>query len=80
MRKDRIEYLKTIIKKTYKCYIGERIGDCATLSDVGKFFNIPIDKERNEDYILKDINFDLPSIEIFDKKTNTSYKAEYIYC
>ncbi len=53
MYQDRIEYLKRAIKRTYKRYTGERTNEKTTLLDVAKFFNIPIDKSRMEDYVDK---------------------------
>ncbi len=77
MYQDRIEYLKRAIKSTYKRYTGERTDGKATLSDVAKFFSIPIDEERMDDYVITNINYFTPSIEITDRKTDTSYTATY---
>lgn len=77
MEQDRIEYLKRVIKRTYKRYTGERTDGEATLLDVAKFFNIPIDESRKEDYSIKKIDYNTPSIEIMDEKNNISYVATY---
>ena len=42
MYRDRIEYLKRAIKRTYKRYTGERQDGSASIKDVADFFNIPI--------------------------------------
>ena len=76
-REDRIEYLKRAIKRTYKRYIGERTDEKATLLDVAKFFNIPIDETRLKDYVVKEIDYKVPSIEIMDENNNISYIANY---
>ncbi len=77
MYQDRIEYLKRAIKRTYKRYIGERTDGKATLLDVAKFFNIPVDESRIDDYVVKKIDYDTPSIEITDEKNVVSYTAAY---
>lgn len=77
MYQDSIEYLKRTIKRTYKQYTGERTDGKATLIDVVKFFNIPIDETRIEDYIINSIDFKKPSIKIYDSKTSTSYTAVF---
>jgi len=77
MYQDRIEYLKRTIKRTYKQYTGERTDGKATLTEVAKFFNIPIDETRLEDYVIRNIDFKELSIEIYDSKTITSYTANY---
>lgn len=79
MYQDRIEYLKRAIKRTYKRYIGERQDEKASLKDVTDFFNISIDESRLEDYTITKIDFNTPSIELIDKKTNTTYISEYTY-
>ena len=72
-----IEKLKSAIKITYKRYTGERTDGKVTLKDVAKFFNIPVDRKRTEDYIISKIDYDTPSIEIKDQKNNISYAATY---
>ena len=62
------EYFKRAIKRAYKRYTGERDDKTATIADVAKFFNVPIDKERLNDYVIKDIAYDDPSISIIDTK------------
>lgn len=77
MYQDRIEYLKRAIKRTYKRYTGERTDGKATVLDVAKFFSIPIDEARMDDYVITNINCSTPSIEIIDRKNATSYTATY---
>lgn len=77
MYQDRIEYLRRAIKRTYKRYIGERTDGKATLLDVAKFFNIPVDESRMGDYVINNINYSTPSIEITDGKNAISYHAAY---
>lgn len=77
MYQDKIEYLKRAIKRTYKRYIGERTDEKATLTDVAKFFNIPIDESRLTDYQIIKIDFKEPSIEILDTQTDTTFTANY---
>ena len=77
MYRDRIEYLKREIKRTYKRYTGERTDGKATLLNVVELFNISIDSSRLDDYVVKNINFLVPSIELYDTKNNVTYYAEY---
>lgn len=77
MYQDRIEYLRREIKRTYKRYTGERTDGKATLLDVVKFFNIPVDESRTEDYSIKKIDYCTPSIEVIDTKNNTLFVAGY---
>lgn len=77
MYQDRIEYLKRAIKRTYKRYTGDRTDGKATLLDVAKFFNIPIDESRLEDYVVKKMDYTTPSIEIIDEKNDISYTSLY---
>ncbi len=77
MDQDRMEYLKRAIKRTYKRYTGERTDEKATLLDVAKFFNIPVDESRTDDYTIKKIDYTIPSIEIKDEKNDITYNATY---
>ena len=77
MYQDRIEYLKRAIKRTHKQYIRERKDGEASIKDVAKFFNIPIDERRMEDYSITEIDYKRPSIEVIDRKTETTYISEY---
>lgn len=77
MYQDRIEYLKRAIKRTYKQYTGERKDGEASIKDVAHFFNIPIDEERMEDYSVSAIDYNTPSIEIIDRRTETIYNSKY---
>lgn len=75
-----IEYLKRSLKKTYKRYIGERTDEEASLTDVAKFFKIPIDETRLQDYVIKHIDYkEKFSIELTDVKENITYNADYYY-
>ena len=64
----KIEYVKRTIKKTYERYIGKSHDEKATLLDVAKFFNTPVEKSRIEDYAIKSFDEETPSLEIVDKK------------
>lgn len=77
MYKDKIEYLKRVIKRNYKRYTGERNDGEATLKDVTDLFNIPVDESRLDDYIIKNIDYKIPAIEVLDKETNTIYRSKY---
>ena len=77
MEQNKIKHLKTKIKKTYERYTSERTDGKATISDVANFFNIPIDQSRMGDYIINNINYSTPAIEIIDQKNNVFYNAEY---
>lgn len=79
MKDEKIDYLKRAIKRNYKRFIGERTDGTATLMDVLKLFNIAIDETRVEDYQVETIDYNIPSIRVIDKKTNTTYTAEYTY-
>ena len=77
MCKDNIENLKRAIKRTHERLIGKKTDKKVTLKDLAIFFNISIDEERLEDYRINKINYEVPSIELIDTKTNTSYNATY---
>lgn len=77
MKQDRIEYLKRAIKRTHKMYTGERTDGKKTLKDVARYFNIFIDESRIDDYVLKGINYNNPSIEIIDNRNDITYNAIY---
>lgn len=77
MKDEKIDYLKRAIKRNYKRFIGERTDGTATLMDVLKLFNISIDETRVEDYQVETIDYNIPSIKVIDKKTNTTFTAEY---
>lgn len=77
MNQDKLTYLKRAIKRTYKRYTGERTDVKASLKDVTDFFNIPINEERIDDYVIKNIDYDTPNIEVLDTKENISYTATY---
>ncbi len=79
MKQDKIEYLTKIIKKNYERYLGEGTDGKVTLLDIATSFNIPIDQTRVQDYMIQNIDYNEPSIEIVDTKTNTSYTATYTY-
>ncbi len=79
MKQDKIEYLTKIIKRNYERYLGERANRKASLLDIATSFNIPIDQTREQDYMIQNIDYNDPSIEIVDTKTNTSYTATYTY-
>ncbi len=77
MSQDEMEFRKRAIKRTYKRYIGERTDEKATILDVAKFFNIPIDESRIDDFVVNSIDCTTPSIEITDLKNSISYTATY---
>ena len=77
MYNDKEEYLKRVIKRTYKRYIGERTDGKATIVDVLKFFNISVDTTRLEDYDIESIDYNMPSIKVVDKKDNTTVTSKY---
>ena len=77
MRKETEDYLKRDIKRTYKRYTGERTDTEATIYDVAEKFNIPVDKERLEDYSITAIDYKVPSIGIYDKKEGILYFGKY---
>ena len=73
-------YVETImnrLKSTYKAYSGEKKDKSVSLKEVAEFFNIVIDESRLEDYVIKCINLETPSITLFDNKTETTYISEY---
>ena len=72
MYHDKIE----ILKKNYKMYL-QKNDIKLFLLNVEKFFNIPIDKTRLEDYSINKFDYNTPSIEITDKKNNIYYIASY---
>lgn len=64
----KIEYVKRTVKKIYERYIGKSYDEKATLLDVAKFFNTPVEKSRIEDYAIKSFDEETLSLEIVDKK------------
>ncbi len=74
---DKISYLneKESIIKDYKKY--KKRKTITNLAYIANHFNLQLDEERNKDYILESLNLDIPSINIYDKKTNTLYKGTY---
>ncbi len=77
MYQDKIEALKREIKRTYKRYMEETADKKATLLDLAKFFNIPVEESRIEDYVVKSFDEVTPFIEIVDERNATSYTATY---
>ena len=72
-----IDYLKRVVKRTYKWYTGERTDGTATIADLAKLFKLPLDEENLADYEIKSFDSKIPSIEILCKKDNSTYYAEY---
>lgn len=70
-------YLTRKIKRTYKWYTGERTDGTATILDLANLFKLSIDEENLEDYEVKSIEFDSPTVEIISKSKAYSYHAEY---
>ncbi len=62
MDSNKYKYLQRAIKRTYKCYIGDRNDGVATLEDLVKFFDIEIDSNRVSDYVVKSISYNPPKI------------------
>ena len=79
MYQDRIDYIKGKLNETYKRYTEEITDHKASIKNVADYFNIPVDESRLEDYIINRIDFNTPSIELFDKKTKTTYISENTY-
>ena len=75
--KSQIDYLKRVVKRTYKRYTGERTDGTATIADLAKLFKLPLDEENLSDYEIKSFDSKIPSIEILCKKDNSTYYAEY---
>lgn len=85
MYRDEIKYLKMATKEAYKRYTSKIQDEEVSLKNVTDLFDIAIDESRLEDYTITKIDFDGssifdgPSIELEDKKTNTTYISEYTY-
>ena len=77
MHSRRNDYLRREIKRRYKFYTGERNDGTATLLDVVELFNISVDASRLDDYVIKSIDFKIPSIEVLDTKNNILYSSQY---
>lgn len=75
--KREIDYLKRVVKRTYKWYTGERTDGTATIADLAKLFKLPLDEENLADYEIKSFDSKIPSVEIICKKDNSTYYAEY---
>lgn len=77
MEQDRIKHLKRAIEMVYKKYT-QKANKKTSLMDLARFFNIPIDESRLEDYEIKSINYnDNITMELIDKRKNTLYDSEY---
>jgi len=72
-----IDYLKRKVKRTYKWYTGERTDGVATILDIARLFKLHLDEKTLSDYEVKSFDSKVPSIEIFCKKDNSTYFAEY---
>lgn len=72
-----IEDIKKKIKKAYKKYTTEEKDKKILLSELAKFFNIPIDEKREQDYIVNKIDCNTPEIKIIDKNKGITYAAGY---
>lgn len=77
MNKSKIDYLKRVVKRTYKWYTGERTDGTATIADLANLFKLPLDEENLADYEITAFDSTIPSIEILCKKNNSTYYAEY---
>lgn len=77
MDSNKYKYLQRAIKRTYKCYIGDRNDGVATLEDLVKFFDIEIDSNRVSDYVVKSISYNPLCIVLHDKGTDTLYSSKY---
>ena len=77
MNKSEIDYLKRVVKRTYKWYTGERTDGTATIADLAKLFKLPLAEENLADYEIKSFDSKIPNIEILCKKDNSTYYAEY---
>lgn len=77
MGQNDIEYIKRSIRRTHKFYTKERTDGTATLFEIASYFNILIDREREDDYKIEKIDYDCPSIVIVDTKYNTSYEGKF---
>lgn len=73
MNSDGIEYLREEIKRTYKKYKE----DGTKILELSSFFNIPIDEARMDDYVVNNISYSTPRIEIIDQKNDIFYTATY---
>lgn len=77
INKSEIDYLKRVVKRTYKRYTGERTDGTATIADLARLFKLPLDEENLADYEIKSFDSKIPSVEIICKKDNSTYYAEY---
>ena len=68
---DRIFIVKELMKK----YLSDKEG---FLDLITRKFNIEVDESRLEDYTIINTDLDTPKVELYDKKTNTTYISEYI--
>lgn len=75
--KSQIDYVKRVVKRTYKRYTGERTDGTATIADLAKLFKLPLDEENLADYEIKSFDSKIPSIEILCKKNNSTFYAEF---
>ncbi len=73
----KIDYLKRVVKRTYKRYTGERTDGTATIADLAKLFKLPLDEENLADYEIKSFDNKIPSIEILCRKNNSTFYAEF---
>ncbi len=72
-----IDNIKREIRKLFKKSLGNQTNSKLALIDLGKYFNIPIDSTRIDDYQIKSFDYNIPFMEIEDKRDKTQYRSIY---
>lgn len=71
MKQREFEALKKDVEETYKGYIrGQNL-----IVDVAKYFHIPVDEDRLDDYFVEEIDCFEPLIKVVDKKKSRIYTS-----
>ncbi len=65
------------ILENIKCRIQDYKNNKLVLEDLAKIFNIPIDKSRRYDYIVKNVDENNLEVEILDKRVGLLYTSKY---
>jgi len=77
MDSNTINCIKRKIKSMYLEYSSEDKASKTTILDIANLFNIQLEKNRLDDYVIQNIELEALNLSILDKKTNTLYKSEF---
>lgn len=72
----KLKQFKKLVEKYYQRITGKRKDKKAYISDLCNLFNIKVDNNRVEDYIIKELNVSIPYIKVFDKRDEITYECK----